>query len=1185
MISRDKVFKAINNLKSHTNTSIIEQQKRCLPVFNTGKIFNTDRYHYHDRWYSYKYSADTPNSNFSIIYVENMPYKSLFKRGSHGSFIARMDRMIYDNEIEPFLLFINNRFIKWEDIDIIHDYDDTYFRIHDGKYNYFNIKKLDMLIIPFNISYVSMESDYNFEMYFKATHKYIQESAFIDPKGKLRIRIPIINTEYKYDGVDLNIGAWYYDQLRSNYLKILSKERFARLRSIPINKEVLDDRGNVIKVFNTTLNLFDRDSSEPSVLESVCNVSVDTYIENAIFRFDENGMLTNDGTTVISFIDNNQINYYSYNSIENTINGIENEITNTLYSDNFILFKNGMLCKDGYNIEFQCCNTYKISGIENTTDYNEDGSTYKSDDNNNISYKIFVDNTVSEPINNNSTFLNRPYLNNLAHEFISKGTDPGYLTNCKEELEFKYDDMKTFEDNYSDSLNEVISYNPSLLNDIYDTSIKSVCISGKQFNSSLDVKYGTDTRHGLKVPRMKYEDKETYAMVFINGILLESYNDMLVFPDHQYFPINNICDDSDTVEILYFINCNNNELSFKYDSSIKCRLFDNIINKDELKLFSTDVKDLLIYDDMKYDEDEISFGVYKKDVKGNVIVSDPEKLNGKIITAVSSNKFIYERLFIDKKSYKIRIGKRFRYCDNQKQYALFINGRRILDSYFLISIPKVSRPFNAMYIYLTKFAKPTDRIELFYLPLELSNVNLSNNNTTTLQIPLINSNTHLLRNGYIKTKKTLLDIPYDSKYYLVFINGKKIPSNQLISVNSNTMRLTTDPKATNDLIINCVASNYLKEVADDLHSDNKSKLDIIIDKILGDSELGYDELDKLLGYYAKTSNTEENFMKHNVGKIAIVNEIVRDFWVTSGHDYQANPFVYDYYDETFKEKDDYGNIIIPALDANRSINITKYDLHHLYFCFTDDMPGYYEYGTVIKNPTFTWEYNDNYDTEELEYQKFNDVSLEPTVREYLLEDSISKDTTYILEAFDGYDICKSELDIKFANGLYYGLVDEDAIDGNKSDIISEHPENIFNKKYVDFVIEVNKSVQPTVNLDIKDYKIGNTNYFIIVIPKRLALDKNGNDKITFFCPDITTDEFKESNKDEHVTPIFTNGKLDKFNNFIELEQFKMERFIGKFGGVFNFTNDAGFTEEYVIYKSNGYFTRLFDDTKFSIYVR
>ena len=127
----------INKIKSHTKSVVEYNQNRFLPVFNTGKIFNTKKYHYLDRSFSYAYSADEPDKAYGVIYVENMPYRSLFKRRSNSSFMSTIDRMVYDNELVPFLLFINKRFIPWERIQIIHDYNDTWLKINDNRYNHY----------------------------------------------------------------------------------------------------------------------------------------------------------------------------------------------------------------------------------------------------------------------------------------------------------------------------------------------------------------------------------------------------------------------------------------------------------------------------------------------------------------------------------------------------------------------------------------------------------------------------------------------------------------------------------------------------------------------------------------------------------------------------------------------------------------------------------------------------------------------------------------------------------------------------------------------------------------------------------------------------------------------------------------------------------------------------------------
>ena len=195
MITQQDKFNIVNNVKSHTSTTVYENQKKHLPVFNTGRMFNTKKYHYNDRWYTYAYSDDEPYKAYGIIYAENLPYKSLFKRREKMSFMARLDRMVNCNEIEPFLLFINNRFVPWDCIDIIHDFDDTYLRIRGYKYSYFDINDVKMLILPYRVSYVGVEDDYTFNTNYEALHDYIQSSASIID-NKLHIDVPTYTTDH-----------------------------------------------------------------------------------------------------------------------------------------------------------------------------------------------------------------------------------------------------------------------------------------------------------------------------------------------------------------------------------------------------------------------------------------------------------------------------------------------------------------------------------------------------------------------------------------------------------------------------------------------------------------------------------------------------------------------------------------------------------------------------------------------------------------------------------------------------------------------------------------------------------------------------------------------------------------------------------------------------------------------------
>lgn len=1154
MINEEKIYKAIKKLKPHTKSAVKENQKKILPVFNTGKMFNTDKYHYLNRWYSYRYSADFPEGNFGIIYVENMPYRSLYGRKCESSFISRMDRMIYNNEIEPFLLFINNRFVPWSCIDIIHDCEDSYLRIHGDKYNYHVIKDVKMLILPYNVNYIDIESDYLFEINYSALKQYIQESARI-VNGKLYINLPDYNTDYKYDGVKLNIGAWMYNQLRLRHLGLLSDYKINKLRAVPVEKFETTESGENLNAFNTTVNLFDRDSYNTVIYESLCNLSKEDYDKSAMFKFNDDGLLDNNGNTMICVVDNDDfiIDNYSFEGNENI--DIRKSIDSTLlFEDNYIVFKNGMICTD-YKIQLDLYNFAKIYDIDKTKDYTEDGKIISSVENNVVSVKVFYNKSIDDIFGNTRVFPNQEYLKHRVAEQTVDGNDIGYINECKELLDFQNSDKLVFEDNYKNDFDYILNYNPLLFNDLYESSIESTVISGEKANESLNMPVGYNNRYGLKIPRMKYEDHETFAMVFVNGDLISSYKDLVIYPNHLFIPLEEEFrfNDDDQIELLYFKDCNNNEINFKYNNDTT--IFSKVIPQEDLKLFSTEVSDILIYPDMEYDYENISFPVYDKKDDGSIGVID-NSLLGKTVTAVSSKKFIYQNLVIDQRAYKIRLGKQFRYCDNQKQYVLFINGRRMLDDTFLITIPKVSRPFNAMYIYLTKFVSPDDRVELFYVPKELFNSNTEESIT-------INTN------GYIETDNTL-DVPFNNESYLLFINGKKIPKDNLINIDTNLLRLNKDTKTLNTLIINPVYNDIIPEVSDFI-KENQSLYSKLINKIK--DTLGYDELDTLFNSYISISDSEENALVRNVPQIAIINEIVRDFWVTSGYDYNANPFVYDYETDEFIVKDKNGNYILPALDATQNINIIKYGLHLLYFRFMEDQPEYFEIGSVLDNIKLYWEYNSSYGEQKtINSQQLNGMDLNPNIREYIINKSIREDEVYKITAKDNYNTCSSEIHIRFTNGIYYGLVDEDTLDGKESDIYHDHLDKLLH--------DITRVLQPMVDLDLNKFIIGNNKYFIYAAPKRLVYDENGKIKITFYLPDIHDERIIAANRDDKTTPILTNGKFDQSESLIKLDQYEMELL-----GEFNYTNSSGYTEDYVVFKSNGFFTRLYDDTEFTINVR
>ena len=124
------------------------------------------------------------------------------------------------------------------------------------------------------------------------------------------------------------------------------------------------------------------------------------------------------------------------------------------------------------------------------------------------------------------------------------------------------------------------------------------------------------------------------------------------------------------------------------------------------------------------------------------------------------------------------------------------------------------------------------------------------------------------------------------------------------------------------------------------------------------------------------------------------------------------------------------------------------------------------------------------------------------------------------------------------------------------------------------------SIQNLNVLNMRYIDIGSNNYFVYACPKRLAYDENGRRLVHFTMPDINDPDVIEYGHDDHTTPVYTNGEFDDQNLLVKLDECKME-----FMEEFEYTNPSGYTETYVIWKTNGFFTRKYDDYEFKMSIK
>ncbi|MGL5749439.1 MAG: hypothetical protein ACRCXT_02840, partial [Paraclostridium sp.] len=138
----------VEDLKHYTHTSISNIQQSKIPVkydLNLQRSYNV-------RLHGIVYPTMT---DIYLTYTADIPYTINQKR---HTFDGTMDELYRSGEVQPFLLFINRRFIKWSDIHIVKDHNYSYIVIKNIDEN---IYATSCILLPCNIAYKENVTDVN----------------------------------------------------------------------------------------------------------------------------------------------------------------------------------------------------------------------------------------------------------------------------------------------------------------------------------------------------------------------------------------------------------------------------------------------------------------------------------------------------------------------------------------------------------------------------------------------------------------------------------------------------------------------------------------------------------------------------------------------------------------------------------------------------------------------------------------------------------------------------------------------------------------------------------------------------------------------------------------------------------------------------------------------------------------
>lgn len=708
------------------------------------------------------------------------------------------------------------------------------------------------------------------------------------------------------------------------------------------------------------------DAKKIDILQIPFNI---TYTEDGtieenmdiIFKFDDDGILSDIGNTIISYDSSiSDIHMDIFDAPSGNIKGWD--IVNTenyikLFPENLIIFKDGLLYSDADIL----IDPMNVISIDNG---NTDGM---------IDGRVFYSKSSNIPKNNVYQFHDSDYISDLFKTVQTSEDDvPYYVTKLREDFNFDFSVEKSYEENILDSINYIYNYNPQLLYPAHTSPIVIRSWTGSEVNELID------TDGNLIMLREKYNDHETYVIPLLNGEIYK-YHDQIKYGLSTFaLPMPKALSADDLLEIIYFRNIDNSTIIGHVTKDDPLVSLDGYIERDDLLVYADR------HHDMKFPTVDINSRLayridYTWDEETKAMSFDDDYYYGRDLAFVSKNRFIYIGYNLRMKCFKFQLSDEFKYCDNQKQFMVFINGRKLSQDEFNITILKNTRPFDDLWIYTAKVLNPGDKMDVFYVPYPLEGMYMykSTDNyevrvstiadTFTYDIPIpyqsffVDGGTFTIESADrnvetdsltyttdIETNTMTFDegvtLPHTFKFIITYPRKKGLSESGYIYMNKDKlpvpfckelyMVFVNGKKVPNDYIYNissdCVRiktdiqSTYdvsvmmYRNIITDLvglMNTNTSAIDQLVNSITEE------EINKLNGTFTTITDVEDKFVI-DAQKISIINEIVRDFWMRPGIN-QGVPFLYDYDTDAFIEKDGGDNWVIPTMDATKFINIIE----------------------------------------------------------------------------------------------------------------------------------------------------------------------------------------------------------------------------------------------------------------------
>ena len=606
-----------------------------------------------------------------------------------------------------------------------------------------------------------------------------------------------------------------------------------------------------------------------------------TYRDNPDYVTDYTAFIFNDYGISVDTLSSNCVTvdindkYIYYNQIQlnqgvKQVASIDNKYK--LTKSNLIFFKNGFL-DTSVDVELHGLNVYSA----NNNNFN--GNKY-------ISKQFYYTKSNTSLDNINNPINKENVISRLKRDEI-----PEYILELAKSFDFSFDRNKTYEENINEALIYIMTYNTQLINEVYKESsnIHIRLYKGKEINSIKNEKgYVTMSR------RINH-NSENYPIIFHNGSLYKYYHEIKYKNKNFTFPVVDILD-TDDIEIMFFKNIDNRKFPLYLASGDdNIEFIDSSIDLSHYKLYSINPENQIFNIERSIrTQYEVPFTFDLIDKNKYHIKLGNSYHYDRNLTLSSDRQFRYMSKVAQEDLIDIMLSSDFYYCTDRNKYLIFINGRKIDNENFIITLPREDRPFDDISIYLNIPLLKGQRIDIFYVSEVLDEISIR---------PSVSND------GILVIDRSKLSYDLDTELYMIFVNGRKINSNQLKEMNSNRLKIITDLKSIKNLcIIKHVKDN---DILKNLFEASKSVIDKSYDGI-NDYEL------RDLFYSTNSYQTTEADIKANKVSIdKILYHIIQDYYM--------RPYIntgdiidYDFIDfESTLDKDSEENSLFSTMDATK----------------------------------------------------------------------------------------------------------------------------------------------------------------------------------------------------------------------------------------------------------------------------